>query len=142
MIRVAGFGHRAAATADTLRDLLTQAEAAAGGPVSALSSLPAKAAPGEPLHALAAERGLPLLGVAVAGIATPSQSARVLARLGTGSLAEAAALAAAGPGARLMLGRITSADGMATCAIALAARGTTRGHHPAKTEATRKAPHP
>ena len=35
-----------------------------------------------------------------------------------GSLAEAAALAAAGPGATLVVNRIISSDGMATCAIA------------------------
>ena len=36
----------------------------------------------------------------------------------SGSLAEAAALAALAPGARLIAPRVTSEDGMATCAIA------------------------
>ncbi|HZV10809.1 MAG TPA: precorrin methylase, partial [Novosphingobium sp.] len=44
--------------------------------------------------------------------------ARMIARFGTGSLAEALALVAAGPGARLIAPRHISTDGMATAAIA------------------------
>ncbi|MHA6346914.1 cobalamin biosynthesis protein, partial [Roseivivax sp. CAU 1761] len=40
------------------------------------------------------------------------------ARYDTGSVAEAAALAAAGPGARLLGPRAVSPDGCATCALA------------------------
>ncbi|MER2264012.1 cobalamin biosynthesis protein [Methylobacterium oxalidis] len=54
------------------------------------------------------------LAAADAGVLT--RSARVEALRGVGSLAEAAALAAAGPGARLVLPRIASAG--ATCALA------------------------
>ncbi|MEM6307368.1 MAG: cobalamin biosynthesis protein [Pseudomonadota bacterium] len=50
---------------------------------------------------------------------TPTQSAKSLALKGTGSVAEAAALAAAGPGARLTHRRVISDDGCVTCAIAI-----------------------
>lgn len=45
-------------------------------------------------------------------------SARVEALYGTGSVAEAAALAAAGPGARLIVSKRSGPDGMAVAAIA------------------------
>jgi cobalt-precorrin 5A hydrolase len=71
--------------------------------------------------ALAAQAGLPLRLVAetaLAGVDTPTRSARMLARYGTGSLAEAAALVAAGPGARITQPRVVAPDGSATLAIA------------------------
>jgi cobalt-precorrin 5A hydrolase len=49
---------------------------------------------------------------------TLTRSDRVRTLFGTGSVAEAAALAAAGPGARLRGPRAVSADGTATAAIA------------------------
>ncbi|MBD3764592.1 MAG: cobalamin biosynthesis protein [Rhodobacterales bacterium] len=113
-MRVAGIGYRNGAPLASLRAALALAEAA-GGQVEALATLPGKRAG---LQALAAERGLPLWGVAVAGVATPTQSPRSLAMHGTGSVAEAAALVAAGAGARITVARITAPDGMATCAIA------------------------
>lgn len=116
MSRVAGLGFRRGVPLATLRALLAQAEALAG-PAAALACTGEKA--GAPaLAALAAERGLPIRAVAVAGVQTPTTSARVLARFGTGSVAEAAALVAAGPGAGLVLPRIVAPDGKATCAIA------------------------
>ncbi len=116
MTRVAGLGFRSGATLAALREALARAEAQ-GGPVGHLATLPAKAA--DPaLVALAAERGLRVAAVAVAGIATPTQSPRIQAMHGTGSVAEAAALAAAGPGARITVTRLSSSDAMATCAIA------------------------
>lgn len=50
-----------------------------------------------PLHAIPAD--------ALRGVPTPTQSPRILALYGCGSLAEAAALVAAGPGARLAIPR-------------------------------------
>ncbi|GLK62776.1 precorrin methylase [Paracoccus kondratievae] len=111
-MRVAGIGFRKAATLAALREALTRA-----GPAEALATTPAKAQ-AAPIRALAAETGLPLIAVEVAGIATPTQSPRILARHGTGSLAEAAALAALGPGARIIAPRVISQDGTATAAIA------------------------
>lgn len=135
-MRVAGFGFRAGATLAALRAVLDAVEAQ-GGKAEALASLPAKAA-AQPLRALAAERGLRVYAVAVQGVVTPTQSARVQALYGTGSVAEAAALCAAaqyavaqcavalcaagtgaaGGGARITVARIADADGMATCAMA------------------------
>lgn len=115
-MRVAGIGLRQGASLDSLRAVLAQAEDQAG-PVARLAA-PADKADHPALRALATARGLPLCGVAVAGVATPSQSPRVQARYGTGSVAEAAALAAAGPGGVIRLARIVAPDDTATCAIA------------------------
>ena len=71
--------------------------------------------------AFAAGLGLPVIGLtreALLGQPVKTHSPRVKALYGTGSLAEAAALAAAGPGARLCRARVKSADGAATVAIA------------------------
>jgi cobalt-precorrin 5A hydrolase len=95
---------------------------ALGGRAQALATLPAKA--GHPaLVQLALRRGLPLRAVEVRGVATSTRSARIEQMHGTGSVAEAAALAAAGPGARITVARITASDGMAACAMA-ATEGT------------------
>lgn len=110
--RIAGIGFRAAATRLSLLDALSRA-----GSADALATSRAKAVAGV-LRDLADELHLPLHAVEVRGIATPTQSPRVIALHGTGSLAEAAALAGLAPGARIVVPRVTSQDGMATCAIA------------------------
>jgi cobalt-precorrin 5A hydrolase len=116
--RVAGFGFRAAATTAALQDAL----AAAGGPqgLTALATAAEKAdAPA--LLALAQALALPVRGIgpeALEAQTTTTRSPRIETRLGTGSLAEAAALAAAGPGARLTGPRVVSQDRTATAAIA------------------------
>jgi cobalt-precorrin 5A hydrolase len=86
--------------------------------VTHLATLAEKA---EALGALGQALGLPVVAVPDAAMqaqATLTQSKRVVARKGVGSVAEAAALAAAGPGARLRGPRAVSADGTATAAIA------------------------
>lgn len=113
MTRVAGFGARAGVSLDSLRAALA-ATGASG--ITGLATIPSRA---EALRPLAEALGLPLHVVAVAGVATPSQSARVQAAFQTGSVAEAAALTAAGMGGRLVVLRVTSPDGMATCAVAI-----------------------
>lgn len=123
-MKVAGIGFRAGAPVSALAEALVLAEAAAGdygGPVRALATDPVKAGAAV-IQALGATRGLPVLSVMVAGVATPMQSPRVQARFGTGSVAEAAAIAAAGTGGRLLCLRVTSSDGMATAAIAVGDR--------------------
>lgn len=115
-VRVAGLGFRSGATVDSLRAVLDAVEGQ-GGRVDALATLQEKAC-ALPLRVLAAERGLSVHAVAVHGVTTPTQSARIMALHGTGSVAEAAALAFAGAGARLVVGRVASPDGMATCAVA------------------------
>ncbi len=114
---VAGFGFRASASVDSLRSAYELASA--GHTITALATTKSKAAG---LRSLAQALALPILPIPAADIAaqhTPTQSPRVLARHATGSLAEAAALAGAGPGARLLSPRHISNDRLATCAIAI-----------------------
>ncbi len=116
-VRVAGFGFRDGAGIASLRAALA---AAGGADIGALASVAEKA--GAPvLQALAAEMGVRVIALpasALNGVETITQSPRLLARFGTGSLAEAAALCAAGPGAKLLGPRRASPDRMATAAIA------------------------
>lgn len=113
---VAGFGGRAAATPAAYADALAGAW---GG--QRLDALAAPADRCAALAPLAATLGLPLLALspqALAGCPTPTRSAISLARRDTGSVAEAAALVAAGPGSRLLRPRHIGPDRTATCAIA------------------------
>ena len=117
-MKIAGIGFRKTAGIDSLRSALTAAGGSEG--VVALATAAGKAE-AIPLVALAAELHLPICAIspaALAAIKTPTWSERVDTRFGTGSLAEAAALAGAGPAARLVAPRAVSADGMATAAIA------------------------
>ena len=113
----AGFGHRAGAALPALRAALAAAQIGLP-PVTAL------AAPDDKLALmadLAALMDLPLIAIAPTQLRlmpTETRSAASLQARGTGSVAEAAALAAAGPGARLIARRHVSPDRMATCAIA------------------------
>lgn len=61
---------------------------------------------------------IPIPEAALRCASTPTRSPRILARYGAGSIAEACALVAAGPAARIILPRVVSADGCATAAIA------------------------
>ncbi len=113
---VAGFGFRASASADSLADALAQA----GGAPDALAT-PADKADTQAFRTFAAATGLPIHAIAPAMLeaqptATQSPAARHARQ--TGSVAEAAALAAAGPGARLIAPRTVSRDRLATCALA------------------------
>ncbi|MCW3781997.1 cobalamin biosynthesis protein [Defluviimonas salinarum] len=116
-MRVAGIGFRRAATVASLRDAVERA----GGGAELLATAASKAeAPAA--RELAAELGLRLCGLDRAVLEveeTLTHSARVAERFGAGSVAEAAALAAAGPGARLLGPRVVSGDGLATAAIAI-----------------------
>jgi cobalt-precorrin 5A hydrolase len=115
-MRVAGIGFRRAATVGSLADALARAGGGAG-----LIATSADKAGAPVFRAFAAGARLPVLGLgrdALAAEVTQTRSPRVAERFGTGSLAEAAALAAAGPGGRLLGPRAVSADGLATAAIA------------------------
>ncbi|MDN3272726.1 cobalamin biosynthesis protein [Frankia sp. RB7] len=117
-MKVAGLGFKRDVTLDSLREAL----AAAGGPagLSAVATVSDKAE-AEALKQLARECGVPIRAVpanVLAGIDTPTQSTLVAEKFGTGSVAEAAALAAAGPRARLIATRAISQDRTATAAIA------------------------
>ena len=120
-VRVAGIGFRGAAEVGALTEALALAlQAAGGGRIEAVVTEAAKAR-SPVFRAFAAQLGVPGLGVTLDDLGqmiTPTQSERILDRFGTGSLAEAAALVAAGPDARLVAARVVSGDGMATAAIA------------------------
>lgn len=117
-MKVAGFGFKRDVTLASLREALL----AAGGPdgLAAVATVSDKA-DAEPLKQLARECGVPIRAVPanmLAGIHTPTQSNFIAEKFGTGSVAEAAALAAAGPRARLIATRTVSQDRTATAAIA------------------------
>jgi cobalt-precorrin 5A hydrolase len=115
---VAGFGFRGAATAESLLDALDKA---CGPQAPALLATAEDKAAAPAFRALSARLGLPIHAVtldALAQVETPTRSATVRALRGSGSVAEAAALVAAGPGASLLGPRAVSADRMATCALA------------------------
>ncbi|MCF4167390.1 cobalamin biosynthesis protein [Zavarzinia compransoris] len=117
-MRVAGIGFRRVAGIESLRAAL---DAAGGTTGVSLLATAAEKAEAPVLLALARDLGLPLRAVPrdlLSAQATATRSARTSEAFGTGSVAEAAALAAAGPGARLVAPRAVSPDGMATAAIA------------------------
>lgn len=117
-MRVAGFGFRHDVTLAALREALLAAGGVEGlAAVATVSDKEDIAA----LKLLAGELNLPIKAVPAAmltGIATPTQSKLIQDKFGTGSVAEAAALAAAGRDARLISTRVVSRDRTATAAIA------------------------
>jgi cobalt-precorrin 5A hydrolase len=117
-MRVAGLGFKQNVTLASLREALLAAGGLEG--LAAVATVSDKAE-AEALKQLARECGVPIRAVPaaiLAGIKTPTQSKRVTEMFGTGSVAEAAALAVAGPGARLIATRVMSRDRTATAAIA------------------------
>ncbi|MEM6657031.1 MAG: cobalamin biosynthesis protein [Pseudomonadota bacterium] len=116
---VAGFGFSSAANVASLRSAFEAASA--GFNIDALATAVDK----EGHAALAGFTDLTALPVHfidlsdLAGQRTLTCSARSRASYGTGSVAEAAALAAAGRGARLTSPRHISQDRLATCAVAI-----------------------
>lgn len=120
---VAGLGFSSAATADSLRKAFEVATA--NHDVTVLATVADKEGHSA-LTSFAEEVSLPLHFVAAADLAvqrTLTCSTRSRATYGTGSVAEASALAAAGElfgsGARLLSPRQISDDRLATCAIAI-----------------------
>jgi cobalt-precorrin 5A hydrolase len=119
----AGIGLRPETSAAEVEECLDQTLAAAGLSRSALARLATLASrrdePG--LAAVAQAHGLTLVAIpdeALAGFeaACATRSTRISGLYGVGSVAEAAALAAAGPGASLIQPRIATAR--VTCALA------------------------
>ncbi|MDH2380035.1 cobalamin biosynthesis protein [Bradyrhizobium sp. CER78] len=117
-MKVAGLGFRRDASVASLREALNAAGGSEG--LAAVATVSDKA-DAVALKALALELGLPIRGIpaeTLAEIETMTQSEQIAVRFGTGSVAEAAALAAVGRGARLTSARRVSQDRMATAAIA------------------------
>jgi cobalt-precorrin 5A hydrolase len=120
---VAGVGCRRGAAAADIKAAITTALARCGLAAGALGLIATSISKGaeESIAAAACALGVPIALVPQrdlenAGHRTVTKSARVLLRTGVPSLAEAAALAAAGPAARLLAPRV--AVGPATCALA------------------------
>jgi cobalt-precorrin 5A hydrolase len=117
-MKVAGLGFKDDVTLASLREALL----AAGG----VDGLAAVATVGDKAEIaafklLAGELNVPIKTIpadVLAGITTPTQSKLVKEKFGTGSVAEAVALAAAGRYARLISTRVVSQDRTATAAIA------------------------
>jgi cobalt-precorrin 5A hydrolase len=119
-MRVIGLGFRASADLASLQDALRLALAESDGKIDAIVTESAKSREAV-FREFAELLGLPGLGVTQTDLKqmiTPTQSQRIQDKFGTGSLAEAAALAAAGPDAQLVAARVVSGDGKATAAIA------------------------
>jgi len=117
-MKVAGIGYRAAAGEESLLAALEAAGGAQG--VDALATIAGKE--GGAFAALGRRLGLPVVAVCSQDLksqTTQTHSVRIEAFTGAGSVAEAAALAAAGPGATLVAPRAVSPDRMATAAIAV-----------------------
>ncbi|MGY3621657.1 cobalamin biosynthesis protein [Bradyrhizobium sp. USDA 10063] len=117
-MKVAGLGFKRDVTLAALREALAAAGGSSG--LAAVATVADKAETAA-LKLLARELNVPIKAIpakVLAGIATSTQSAIIKAKFGTGSLAEAAALAAAGRGARLISLRAVSRDRTATAAIA------------------------
>lgn len=130
---VLGVGVHTDARPDALQALWQQAlnrlreESCAPQPVCAVAVLDTKA--GHPALAAWLAEAVPSATLVrvppeqLPGQPVVTQSPRMLARYGTGSVSEAAALAAAGPGAALRLPRLVAGDGSATLALALRQAG-------------------
>ena len=121
---VAGIGCKVGASAREIEAAIGAALSQAGLENSALGLIATSSGKAdEPgIAAAATGRGLKVTIVdqtdlEIAGAHTVTRSARVLAVAGVPSVSEAAALAAAGPGARLIAPRV--AVGPATCALAV-----------------------
>ncbi|WP_407167173.1 cobalamin biosynthesis protein [Bradyrhizobium sp. ORS 111] len=117
-MKVAGFGFRRDATLASLREALREAGGSEG--LAAVATVSDKA-DALALKSLAHELGLPIRSVpadVLAEIVTVTQSELIKEKFGAGSVAESAAIAAAGRGARLISARAVSQDRMATAAIA------------------------
>ena len=117
-MKVAGLGFRRDVTLASLREALLAAGGSEG--LAAVATVQDKA-DAEVLKQLARECGVPIRAVpadVLAEIDTPTRSRLVAEKFGTGSVAEAAALAVAGPRARLIVTRVVSQDRTATAAIA------------------------
>lgn len=121
---VAGVGFRHAARAEAIIALIRRALVSAGLPPERLCAVATAAdRAGEPaIREAAFAFGLTPTGLAPQSLQAvdahvPTRSKRIEAMRGVGSLAEAAALAAVGDGAVLVLPRIAS--GSVTCALAL-----------------------
>jgi cobalt-precorrin 5A hydrolase len=122
---VIGLGFRDVASAQSIGEVLAGVSLQAARPELATVIAVAEDKAAHPgLLAVVQSARLPVETVAAeamrqAGTRVTTRSELVLEKRGVGSVSEAAALAAAGPGARLIVTRMVSADHTATAAAAL-----------------------
>ena len=118
-MKVAGIGFRKSATTQSLRSALDTAGGVQG--LHALATIADKAtAPS--IIALGLQLNLPVRAIEKDDLqvqSTLTVSTKVDSVTGVGSVSEAAALAACGPGSRLIGARAVSSDRLATAAIAV-----------------------
>nr|WP_300307866.1 cobalamin biosynthesis protein [Halomonas sp.] len=117
LILVAGFGFRQRALLTSLGEVLDRLEAQFG----AVDRLAVAHSMCSLVQQLGHERGIEVLKVSDAvlpTITTVTRSTHSLKARGTGSVAEAVALVAAGCGGQLLGSRLISVDRMATAAVA------------------------
>lgn len=115
---VAGFGFRASATVDSLASAF---ERASGEWTVDALAVPADKCEVESFQSFSDRVNAPIIPVAAAdleAVHTTTQSAASITARGTGSVSEAAALAAAGLDATLLAPRSVSEDRLATCSLA------------------------
>ena len=115
--RVAGIGCRADVRIESVHALV-RSVCSGARPLDGLVTLVERETVLAPVAAALGLRLELVPRAAIIGIATPTRSARLVRRFGTGSIAEALALLAAGEGARLTLTRVVSRDRGATIAVA------------------------
>ena len=114
----AGVGFRANATEDSLADAFDKATGGIDVDVIATAS---DTAEHDAFRTLASKTDAAVAAIDATLLQTQdteTASEISLIERGTGAVAEASALAAAGPGAVLLTPRVISADRMATCALA------------------------
>ncbi|WP_322516725.1 cobalamin biosynthesis protein [Rhodopseudomonas palustris] len=121
---VIGLGFRAAAPQASIAEVIAAARGAAMPAQPTHLAVPDDKAVHPPLIAAATEAALPCLAISTAAIRSvagriATNSPRVARARGVGSVCEAAALAAAGPAARLAVTRLISSDRQATAAVAI-----------------------
>ncbi|MCD6006115.1 cobalamin biosynthesis protein [Halomonas sp. IOP_6] len=124
VLRVAGFGFRSEATLESLIQALDQLidQYGAAYKYGLINRLAAARSMLPLVEELGRLRNIEVIAVADAELSTVTtltHSTHSLQARGTGSVAEAVALLAAGPGATLLGPRIISADRQATAALAL-----------------------
>jgi cobalt-precorrin 5A hydrolase len=120
---VIGLGFRDEASADAIGEALAAAIAQAGSEASAIA-VPDDKCGHAGLLAAAVETNLPIERVTAEAMRrvnalVATHSPTIEKHRGVGSVCEAAALAAAGAGARLVVSRLISADRTATAAAAI-----------------------
>lgn len=124
MSYIAGLGFRNSATVESLLDAYRRASSGMDGPITALATAQEKASH-PAMIALCETLGLPLQVVEKRDLVAQevrSHSETSLKTYQTPSVAEASALAAAGPSSYLAATRVISSDRLATCAIATRAQ--------------------